>query len=158
LAFLVVLAAVVIIAVMALTGGGSDPNEPEIAGIPCESGERLEYHVHARLQVIIEGQPAPIPANIGVKPGECIYWLHTHTDDGLIHVEAPSEAEYTLGQFFAIWGEPLSSTQILDKTTDAEHTMRVTVNGSLFDGDPTQITLTDQKLIVIEYGPPFAAG
>ncbi len=157
LAFITVLAAIVIIAVMLLTGG-SNANEPEIAGIPCESGERLTYHVHARVQIIIEGQPVEIPANVGWKPGECVYWLHTHTPDGLIHVEAPRPGDYTLGQFFAIWGQTLSATQLLDRTTDAEHSIRVTVNGSPYEGDPAQIPLTDQKLIVLEYGPPFAAG
>ena len=31
--------------------------------------------------------------------------------DGVIHVESPSQRGYTLGQFFDIWGQPLSATQ-----------------------------------------------
>jgi hypothetical protein len=158
LAFLVVLAGVVIIAIMLLTGGSS-ANEPPISGIECER-ERQEYHVHPRLRIYIEGQQVAIPANIGIKEGECFYWLHTHADadQGVIHVEAPEQAVYTLGQFFAIWGQPLSSTQLLDRTTDATHSIRATVNGTPLEGDPAQIELVDNAQIVLEFGPPFAEG
>jgi hypothetical protein len=82
--------------------------------------------------------------------------MHTHdASTGVIHVEAPREGNYTLGQFFAIWGQPLSSTQLLDRTTDAEHTIRATVDGEPYTGDPTQIPLTDGTVIILEYGPPF---
>ena len=48
-----------------------------------------------------------------VETGSCFYWLHTHAEDGIIHVESPSTTEtFTLGQFFAEWGIPLSSTQV----------------------------------------------
>jgi hypothetical protein len=142
--------------VLALSGGGStDPNAPEIAGIECEGGERLEYHVHPRVRVFLEGQSIEIPSNLGIVAGECVYWLHTHTPDGIIHVEAPSARDFTLGQFFAIWDEPLSSTQLLDRVTDAEHQIRASVDGAPFEGDPATIPLEDGVLITLEFGPPF---
>jgi hypothetical protein len=153
--FLVIAAAVLVVLFMVLTGG-SDPDEPEIAGIPCEAGERLDYHVHATVSVIIDGEPQTVPANIGVKPGECIYWLHTHDDQGTIHVEAPRQAEYTLGQLFAIWGQPLSSTQLLNRTTDPNTTITATVNGQAFAGNPADIPLNDGSVIVVEFGPSAA--
>ncbi len=36
--------------------------------------------------------------------GGCFYWLHTHTEDGIIHIESPVQRTFTLGHFFAIWG------------------------------------------------------
>jgi hypothetical protein len=148
----VIIGAAIAIVVMVLTGGSS-PDEPDVAGLPCESGERLDYHVHATVSIIIDGEPRSIPANIGVSPGECIYWLHTHDDRGLIHVEAPREGNYTLGQFFAIWGQPLSSTQLLDRTTDDGHVITATVNGQGFEANPADIALTDGAVVILEFGP-----
>ena len=154
---LVVAGAVTAIVFMIITGG-SDPNEPDIAGLPCESSERLNYHVHATLSIVIDGEAQVIPANIGIRPGECIYWLHTHDETGKIHVEAPREGNYTVGQFFTIWGQPLSPTQVLDRTEDSENGITVTVNGEPYNGDPTAIPLTDGAVVVINFGPLGTGG
>ncbi len=48
-----------------------------------------------------------------METGTCFYWLHVHTTDGIVHIESPSKTQgFTLGQFFDIWGVPLSSTQV----------------------------------------------
>ena len=44
--------------------------------------------------------------------GTCFYWLHTHTADGIIHIESPVDRVYTLGEFFDEWHQPLSATQV----------------------------------------------
>jgi len=86
----------------------------------------------------------------------CYFWLHTHDASGIVHVEAPQQRDFTLGQFFAIWGQQLSATQLLNKTVDAGHQIKVTVNGVEVSGDPSQIKLQDKISIVVQYGPPFA--
>lgn len=146
------LAAVVAVIVTVIAGGGAAG--PVIAGIPCERGERLDYHVHAHLAITVEGLPVEVPAEIGVK-SSCIYWLHTHDARGIIHVEAPSQGRFTLGQFFSIWEQPLSATALLDRQTDAAHEIRAFVNGEPFPGDPADIPLDDRTSIVVQYGPPF---
>jgi hypothetical protein len=152
LAFVVVAAAVAFLALVAFAGSGS---REVVAGVECERGERVEYHVHSRLAVFVEGEEVTIPGDIGRERG-CIYWLHTHDGQaGLIHVEAPSNEGFTLGQFFQIWGQPLSSTQLLDRTTDASHEIRSTVGTQQYEGDPATIPLSDQVFIRLEYGPPF---
>jgi hypothetical protein len=132
--------------------GGSVPT----SDIPCEAGERLTYHVHVHLSIFIEGQPSVVPAGVGIR-SNCIFWLHTHDATGIIHVEAPAQRSFTLGQLFSIWGQPLSSTQLLNKTTDAQHQIKAYVNGQEFSGDPSTIPLTAHAVIVLEYGPPFPA-
>ena len=124
--------------------------------IPCEAGERLTYHVHAHLAIFAEGQAVTVPAGIGIR-SNCIYWLHTHDTSGILHVEAPSQRGFTLGQVFAIWGQPLSSTQLMNKTVDAQHQIKAYLNGQEFTGDPAAIPLTSHAVIVLEYGPPFPA-
>lgn len=39
-------------------------------------------------------------------------WLHTHARDGIIHIESPTKHSHTLGQFFAVWGQKLSTNQV----------------------------------------------
>lgn len=154
--FLLVGAAVVFMVVVVLSGA-SEANEPAIAGIQCESGERLGHHVHTRLAIFIEGEEVPLPGDIGRKRG-CLYWLHTHEGEGqqgIIHVEAPSDMGFTLGQFFEIWGEPLSPTKLLDKTADAEREIRAMVGTQVYEGNPATIPLVDDAYIQLEYGPPF---
>jgi len=154
------------VAVIALTSSSEpEPDEPVIAGIECNRGEHTDYHVHPQLIIYVEGVLVPIPNNLGLVPTEsgddveCLYWLHTHdASTGTIHVEAPRQENYTLGQFFAIWDQPLSATQLLDRTTDAEHRIQAIVNGEPYAGDPAQIALADNTVITLEYGPPFEEG
>jgi hypothetical protein len=153
----VVGAAVVFTAVVALTGG-SNADEPPIAGVECDRGEQTGYHIHTRLEIFIEGQRSDVPTNIGVKQGECLYWLHTHQPPdppGLIHVEAPEDKNFTLGDFFAVWGQPLGSTELLDRTVGPGQEIRATVGTAPFEGNPADIPLQDGDLIRLELGPPF---
>jgi hypothetical protein len=100
---------------------------PPINDIPCDIGERLAFHIHAHLAIYAGGQPLEVPYGIGIgEPwqvapsaegpfviaGSCFRWLHTHTADGIIHIESPVQRTFTLGDFFAIWGQPLGTTQV----------------------------------------------
>jgi hypothetical protein len=105
----------------------SEANGSTVDGIKCQAGEQTVTHVHTHLTVFVNGQARVIPYGVGipgfqavstpegpfVETGSCFYWLHTHANDGILHVESPSTTEtFTLGQFFAEWGIPPSSTQI----------------------------------------------
>src|SRR5581483_4168362 len=97
-----------------------------VDGVQCNSMEQAVYHIHTHLTVYVNGVLRPIPPGIGVvapvaqksavgvfdEASRCYYWLNTHAQDGIIHVEAPSHAAYTLGQFFAIWHQPLGPHQV----------------------------------------------
>ncbi len=111
-------------------------------------------HVHAHLQVYVRGQQRAVPANVGIR-ATCLYWLHTHDASGLIHVEAGAPGTYTLGQFFDVWVEPLSSTELLRDRTQAGEEIRVLVNGQPYTGDPRSAPLRSHEEIVVELGPPF---
>jgi hypothetical protein len=80
--------------------------------------------------------------------------LHTHTPDGIIHVESPTMRSYTLGQFFAVWGQPLSLTNVAGaKPRPGEHTT-IWVDGNLYSGDPQKIELTSHLDVTIDVGSP----
>jgi hypothetical protein len=168
----VILVGIVIFGVYAVFFADGDSEAEtldEVAGVPCQSGEQLNYHGHVRVDIHIEGEEVVIPDNTGIRftyptPDPdgvvpepefyCIFWLHTHTGP-LVHLEAPEETDFTLGQFFEIWGEPLSSTELLDNTVEGDKEVRAFVNGEPWDGNPADIPLTDQDVISVQYGPPF---
>lgn len=125
-----------------------------IDGIPCTS-EMLSYHVHAHLDIEYLGRQVTVPAYVGIRDNSCLYWLHTHDASGIIHIEAPHKVAKTLGNFFDIWGQPLSRRRVTTQTVPAGKSMKVWVNGKLFPGDPRSIVLTAHERITIDVGPPF---
>jgi len=171
--------ALVVVAVIALAGGRTTaqkvraaPTGATIDGIACQASEQVAYHIHAHLTIYASGARQVVPAGIGipgpqqvvdgfVEGGKCLYWLHTHDTTGIIHVESPVQRVYTLGQFFDIWGRPLSGTQV------GHATGKVTVflDGRRFAGNPRSIKLTPHAVIQLDVGkvvPPqpftFPAG
>jgi hypothetical protein len=132
-------------------------------GIACNAGEGTAEHIHTHLSVYVNGTMRPIPLGIGIVQPEvetqdvntamagaskCFYWLHVHAQDGIIHVEAPTKNPYTLGQFFAVWGQKLSSTTVAGATGK----QTVYVNGKIVTGDPTDIQLASHEDIQIDVG------
>jgi hypothetical protein len=135
-----------------------------VDGIECNSMEQAVYHIHIHLSIYVDGSMRPVPAGIGVvepvaqqtadgvfdQASRCYYWLHTHAQDGIIHVEAPNEAVYTLGQFFNIWRQPLSPSQI-----GPQHgAVTAYVDGKTYRGNPATITLTSHEDIQLDLGTP----
>jgi hypothetical protein len=123
-----------------------DPVGPHRVG--CNVTELFGEHLHAHLAIYQQGVAVPVPANIGFVQSVgvvlCLYWLHTHDDSGTIHVEAPG-GNFTLADFFAVWGESLSRRRI------GRYTGHVTasVNGVVYRGDPGSIPLRDDESIVL---------
>ncbi len=57
-----------------------------------------------------------------------------------------------LGQFFAVWGLPLSASCIGSRCEQDARQLRVWVNGKPVRADPTRIVLDEHQQIVIAYG------
>ena len=136
---------------------GSGGQGQTVDGIPCEQGERLTFHVHAHLFILDDGVPQPVSADVGI-PGaplvpRCIYWIHTHDRTGAIHVEAPGPRTFTLGQFFDIWGQPLTGGKVARILAPAGR-LEIFVDGLAYGGDPRQIELKAHTQVVIEIGKP----
>jgi hypothetical protein len=138
-----------------------------VDGISCDAREQVAYHVHTHLSVYVDGTLRPLPAGIGIvaplpeataegpfdSASHCYYWLHVHAQDGVIHIESPTQRSYTLGQFFDIWRQPLGSRQI----ASASGKLTVFVNGRIYRANPRDIQLGSHLDIQIDVGSPIVA-
>ena len=135
-----------------------------VDGIQCGATEQLAYHVHAHLQVYVNGKPRALPGGIGIpgssvqqssegpvaSGGSCIYWLHTHAPDGVIHIESPTQRIYTLGNFFDEWHQPLTATQVA-----GEHgKVTAVVNGHPWTKNVRGIPLNPHTVVQLSVGGP----
>lgn len=157
----------------------ADPLErAQEAGLEPETVEFLDYHVHAHLDVFVNGQPVEVPAAIGIDiddpavkqldsengrgwggiPEEgcddpCISPLHTHFSDGVLHTESASDRPNTLGEFFAEWGVALDA-ECVGGYCEPDATIQVLLDGEAYEGNPAEIELVDQLVITIVIGSP----
>jgi cyclophilin family peptidyl-prolyl cis-trans isomerase len=109
----------------------------------------LTDHIHAQLDIFVDGVQQVIPGNIGIdlSAGQLVDFLHTHETGGRLHQEpigpggtiAPDDF-VTVGDFFDIWrtnaGSPgnnpdavFNANNILGNTVNDTHTIRMFVNG-----------------------------
>ncbi len=144
------------------------------AGLQPENKETLHFHVHAHLDVFVDGSAVQVPAGIGINIADpnvqhgqwngdpayggitgcaqpCISPLHTHDDSGVIHTESANSTPNRLGQFFTEWNVPLSSTCVAQYCTPTT-SIAVYVDGTRYSGNPADISLTDRKEIAVIIG------
>ena len=150
------------------------------AGLVPENAEFLQYHVHAHLDVFVEGKPVLVPAGIGIdldnpdtiadkgdngliigaglkqecsKP--CISPLHTHDLSGLLHTETEKPSPNQLGQFFTEWAVRLTP-DCVGAYCKPKTPIKIYVDGAVETGDPSDIELSDRREIAIVIGTPPA--
>lgn len=122
-----------------------------VGGVGCyKSGN---YHTHALLSIYSDGMRLAVPGSIGRGTG-CEYELHTHEGSGTIHIETDTQKVFTLGQFFALWGQGLSATSVAG--LPGTPTFYVIENDTLakVTTNPAEIALTPHKEILIVTGLP----
>ena len=146
------------------------------AGLTPDVKEFADYHIHAHLDVLVDGRTVVIPGGIGIEITDpavqqfgteyggipatgcaqaCISPLHTHDVDGVIHVEAPAVAEFRLGQFFQEMAIRLDSACV-DKYCVPDSPVVVYVDGQPHSGNPADLVLRDLQEIAIVIGTPPA--
>jgi hypothetical protein len=149
----------------ALAPASSTTQGATVDGVQCAAVEQLAYHIHAHVQVYVDGRSRALRGGIGIvgapppqqtpegpfyEGGQCLYWLHTHTSDGVIHVESPTKRVYTLGNFFDEWRQPLSGTQV----ATAKGKVTTYLNGKRWTQDPRAIPLLPHASIQLDVGTP----
>lgn len=128
-----------------------------VDGIACDTTTPVQ-HIHVHLTLIANGQQRAIPIAVGVGnpfiiqnfvvAAGCYYWLHTHDATGIVHIEAPVTTTFNLGQFFDIWGQPLSSDNVAGFTG----TVTAYVDSTLYTGDLAAIDFQEHRQITLIVG------
>jgi len=178
------------------TPNDGSPQNTTVDGVPCATSMITnKYHIHSFVGIIINGSQKALPDGAGMYgPGadgtyygvpnwteyaKCYYWLHTHDASGVVHVESASTASnatatlYTLGTFFDIWHQTLSTTQIGPYTgtvrvyvAQVHHTSPSTSPApsqitrtmyTLYTGNPRNIPLYTHTTTWLEIGPTYVA-
>jgi len=131
-----------------------------IQGINCRKELLNSFHHHVHLSLFVNGEQIALPKGTGMKNphhnnfiyhADCFYFLHTHDQTGIIHIEPPQDTTFTLKQYFAVWGEPLSINGFAGYTG----TVSVYINGVLQPGmDPKTVTFTPFEEITLVIGTP----
>jgi hypothetical protein len=148
-------------------------------GLVPETVEHLQNHVHAHLDVFVDGVPVVVPAGIGINIEDpnvqsgpdgrggtsyggitgcaqpCISPLHTHDSTGILHTESASADLNNLGQFFDEWGVSLTTTCVGEFCSPAK-SIAIYIDGKLYAGDPREIQLANHREIAIVIGTPPA--
>jgi hypothetical protein len=125
-------------------------------GLPGH-GTNLAMHEHANVQIFVDGAPVPIPVNVGIDEADGdVASLHTHSPDGLVHIESSTEAEFTLGQFFDVWGVRFDDRCLGGYCEQGEgedqDQVRVFVRGTEATGPVRDVALDDVTTIVVTFG------
>ena len=138
------------------SGGSGQP----IDGISCRAFLDNQFHHHVHLSMFVNGEQIALPRGTGMKdPGQgnfiyhaqCAYWLHTHDETGIIHIEPPNGQTFTLKQYVDIWGEPLGTNGF----ANFAGTVSVYIDGVLQSGmDPNAVTFSPFEEITLVIGTP----
>jgi hypothetical protein len=148
------------------------------AGLTPETHEFVFLHVHAHLDVFVNGRAVTVPAAIGINIHDpavkripepngsfayggisppcalpCISPLHTHDTTGILHTEAKQNEFNDLGQFFTEWNVRLDR-RCVGGYCKPSAPITVYVDGDAYAGDPRQISLEDRREIAIVIGTP----
>lgn len=107
------------------------------------------------------GRVVLFPAGVGIAPpqvrrgafvvrGRCDYPLRTREPTGLVEVAAGTRA--TLGDLFALIGQPLSRRRVLAFRAKRGGAIAAFVGSRRFDGDPRDIPLRPHAVVTLEVG------
>jgi hypothetical protein len=122
-----------------------------ISGITCDEVEHLVYHNHTKLVINIQNETHNIPAGVGIIPNDCIFWLHTHDDSGIIHVESPVKTAFSLDQFLKVWDffDNSSFIENISKNDIVANVSIISENSSQSKSDNYKDTILENNAIII---------
>jgi hypothetical protein len=136
------------------------------AGLRCAAA--VGPRVGAHLELFANERVVIVPAGVGIAPpherdgayvrgGRCSYPARTVEPTGVIQLDPRTHV--TLGQFFRLWGQPLSATRLAGFRARAGTEVRAYVAGRRWRGTLAAIPLARHAQVVLEvngYVPPHS--
>jgi len=123
---------------------------------PLNGMEGQALHIHQHIDIIIRGASVQVPTQIGIviSPSVLFAPIHTHDANGIIHIESPVVRDFSLGEFFDVWGVRFTSTCIGGLCNSGNERLQVFANGQVVTFDPRRLKLTEHEEIVVTFGTP----
>lgn len=123
-----------------------------VDGVGCARNEN--YHIHTLLTIYRDRARLAMPDMIG-RSG-CTYELHTHDASGVIHIETDVPKKFMLSQYFSLWRQPYTGTNIAGLSGPFRFYLIEDGKLTRYVGDPMAIELKAYREIVILSGknPP----
>ncbi|MCL5016415.1 MAG: hypothetical protein M1312_02280 [Patescibacteria group bacterium] len=88
-----------------LNSEGNSGSPPSTSTVPClVPGVAIKQEFKLHLAISVDGKPQGIPSGIGVS-SSCTSEITTIDSSGTINIKAQDDRQYTLGDFFTVWGQ-----------------------------------------------------
>jgi hypothetical protein len=119
-----------------------------VGGVACMVNQN--FHQHSLVSIYKDGVRQGLPGNIG--RGACDYELHTHDVTGVVHIETDVAKKFSLGQFFALWNQPLAANRVAGLGAPLRFYVIENEKLTRYTGDPAALQLVPHGEIVIVSG------
>jgi hypothetical protein len=131
-------------------------NGKPVAGVNCLLNGN--WHKHMLLSIYNNGKRLGFPDGIGRVHAGCYhaYEMHVHDVTGIIHMESDSAKNFTLGNWFGLWQQPLGRDGVAGLPGPVR--FYIIENGKItrYDGDPANIAMVAHREVLIVTGTPLA--
>lgn len=126
----------------------------KLLGLPELTQEGSTIHIHQHLDLFVNGRRLAVPGGIGIDDNSFIASVHTHDASSVIHVESPTKEQFSLGQFFAIWGVRFTPNALGGYRSSGQRRIRLYVDGRPLSGNPARLVLAPHQEIAVVIGKP----
>jgi hypothetical protein len=127
------------------------PDRLKPLGLNPLGAEGQVVHIHQHLDIYVDGKHISVPTGIGIYDGQFLTELHTHDTSGIMHVESPKKAEFSLGQFFGTWGVRLTN-DCIGGYCRPKTPWKLYVDGVEYKGDPSNLILKKHQELALVIG------
>lgn len=129
------------------------PDRLPFLGLSELAAEGVKIHIHQHLDIFVNGKKETVPAQIGIYDGQFLTELHTHDTSGVMHVESDKRRDFSLGEFFGVWGVRLTNSCV-GGYCRPKTPWKLYINGAPYPGDPSAVVLIKHQEFAFVIGKP----
>ena len=101
------------------------------------------------IQIFINGKNYPLSKNIGHDFGNCLHAIFVKDASGKVYINSNKKSVFTLGQFFDVWHETFSKTQIFNFIANDNHKIEVYVNSKLVNTYRNTLLFPNENIKIV---------
>lgn len=114
--------------------------------------EGSAMHIHVHVDILNASTSITVPANIGINQiARSMAPIHTHDASGIVHIESSVVRDFTLGQFFDVWGVRFTKNCLGGYCNTATSTLTVYANGTRVSGNPRTLVLKEHDEVAVVF-------